>query len=58
VETALDFLHLELSASDELMLPVVQKGLAQRTFTALGHDEAATAKRLGLTKPALKKLLS
>jgi len=57
VEAALDFLHRELSAGDEPILPFIQKGIAERTLKELDGNETATAKQLGLTKPALKKLL-
>ena len=55
--TALDFLHNELQDSEESMLVTVQRELAKRTYDSLEGDEAATAKKLGITKPALKKLL-
>ena len=57
VEAALDFLHRELSAGDEPILAFIQKGIAERTLKELDGNETATAKQLGLTKPALKKLL-
>jgi len=57
VESALDYLQRELSAGDKPILPIIQKGLAMRTLKALDGNEAAAAKQLGLTKPALKKLL-
>lgn len=55
--TALDFLHAELQDAEESMLVTVQRELAQRTFDSLEGNAAATAKKLGITKPALKKLL-
>ncbi len=54
---ALDFVHAELSATDELLLPRVQRELAQRALAAVNGDAAVAAKKLGLTKPALTKLL-
>jgi two-component system nitrogen regulation response regulator GlnG len=57
VETALDFLHSQLIDSEAGMLTTVQRELAQRTLDKLDGDAAAAAKQLGLTKPALKKLL-
>lgn len=57
IEAALDFLHAELQDSEEGMLPTVQRELAKRTFDSLEGNDAATAKKLGITKPALKKLL-
>jgi DNA-binding NtrC family response regulator len=58
VAAALDFLHRELSAGEDAILPVIQKGIAERTLKEFEGNEAAAAKKLGLTKPALKKLLS
>ena len=57
VESALDFLHTKLIDSETGMLSTVQRELAQRTLDSLDGDAAATAKKLGITKPALKKLL-
>jgi len=57
VEAALNFLHAELQDSEEGMLVTVQRLLAQRTLDLLEGDTTATAKKLGITKPALKKLL-
>lgn len=56
IKSAFDYLHDELSQGDEPMLPIVQRELAQRTLAALDGDESAAAKRLGVTKSALKKL--
>ena len=55
--TALDFLHAELQDAAEGMLITVQRELAQRTLDSFEGDSAAAAKQLGITKPALKKLL-
>ncbi len=57
LESALDFIHAELSNADEPLLTRVQRELARRTLAASNGDETAAAKKLGLTKPALKKLL-
>jgi two-component system nitrogen regulation response regulator GlnG len=57
LEQALDHIHAALAAGDEPLLPRVQRELAQRTVVALAGDEAAAARKLGLTKVALKKLL-
>ena len=54
---ALDFVHAELSDTNETMFLKVQRELAKRTLAAHHGDEAAAAKKLGLTGPALKKLL-
>ncbi|MFI5356597.1 MAG: sigma-54-dependent transcriptional regulator [Opitutales bacterium] len=58
VASALDFLHAELAQGEEGILPVVQRELARRALAAAGGSEAAAAKKLGLTLPALKKLLA
>jgi two-component system nitrogen regulation response regulator GlnG len=58
LESALDFVHAALSDGDESMLVRVQRELAQRTLASLEGDETAAAKKLGLTKPGLKKLLA
>lgn len=57
LEAALDFVHAELSGGEAPILPTVQRELAKRVLAAVEGDEAAAAKKLGLTKPALKKLL-
>jgi len=57
VEAALDFLYAELQDLGEGMFVTVQRELAKRTLDSLEGNEAATAKKLGITKPALKKLL-
>ncbi|MCW5548382.1 MAG: sigma-54-dependent Fis family transcriptional regulator [Opitutaceae bacterium] len=57
LEQAFDHIHAALAAGDEPLLPRVQRELAQRTMVALAGDEAAAARKLGLTKAALQKLL-
>ncbi|HRJ46231.1 MAG TPA: sigma-54 dependent transcriptional regulator [Opitutaceae bacterium] len=57
LEQALDFIHATLAAGEEPMLPQVQRELARRALAACNGDEAAAAKKLGLIRPALKKLL-
>ncbi|MEO7598488.1 MAG: sigma 54-interacting transcriptional regulator, partial [Opitutus sp.] len=58
LKAALDFVHLTLAAGDEPLLTRVQRELAQRALAAVDGDEVAAAKKLGLTRPALKKLLT
>ncbi|MEO7361945.1 MAG: sigma 54-interacting transcriptional regulator, partial [Gemmatimonadaceae bacterium] len=58
LEAALDFVHNALAEGDEPILMRAQRELAQRTLAATDADEAAAAKKLGLTRPALKKLLN
>jgi two-component system nitrogen regulation response regulator GlnG len=55
---ALDFIHAELATGDKPILPRVQRELAQRAVAAAKGDEAVAAKKLGLAKPLLKKLLT
>jgi nitrogen regulation protein NR(I) len=55
---AFDFIHAELATGDKPLLPRVQRELAQRAMAAAKGDEAAAAKKLGLAKPVLKKLLT
>ncbi len=57
IDAALDFLHDELMNSGSPLLPTFQQGLAQRTLATLEGNEAAAAKKLGITKAALKKIL-
>jgi len=58
LDEALDFIHAELKDAKESMLERVQRELAGRTLKAFDGDEAAAAKKLRLTKTALKKLLA
>jgi hypothetical protein len=55
---ALDFIHAELATGDKPILPRIQRELAQRAVAAAKGDEAVAAKKLGLAKPLLKKLLT
>lgn len=57
VELALDFLHMELAKDVAPILPKVQRELARRALRTANGDETAAAKKLGLTKAALVKLL-
>ncbi len=58
VSGALDFLATELAKADAPVIPTMSRELAQRLLAACDGNEAAAAKRLGITKPALKKLLA
>jgi two-component system nitrogen regulation response regulator GlnG len=57
VDSALDYLADQLKSSEEPILAHFEREIARRVVKALGGDEAAAAKRLGLTKAALKKRL-
>jgi two-component system nitrogen regulation response regulator GlnG len=57
LETALDFVYSALDDGEEPTFARVQRELAQRALASLGGDETAAAKKLGLTKTALKKIL-
>jgi two-component system nitrogen regulation response regulator GlnG len=57
VDAALDFLADQLKASEEPILPQFESGLVRRVVKALDGDEALAAKRLGITKAALRKRL-
>ncbi len=57
VEGAFDFIHEAFAAGEEPILPQVQRALALRVLAASAGDETAAAKKLGVTRPALKKLL-
>lgn len=58
LDAALDFIHAEFQDAKEPMLERVQRELARRTMKAFDGNENAAAKKLGLTKTALKKLLA
>jgi two-component system nitrogen regulation response regulator GlnG len=57
VDSALEYLAEQLRSSEEPLLPQFERELARRVLKALNGDEAAAAKRLGLTRPALRKRL-
>jgi two-component system nitrogen regulation response regulator GlnG len=57
VDSALDFIVENLRPQDEPLLARVEREIAIRVLAASGGDEAAAAKRLGLTKAALRKRL-
>jgi two-component system nitrogen regulation response regulator GlnG len=56
-DTALDYLAEHLRSSEEPLLAQFEREIIQRVLKAMDGDEAAAAKRLGLTKAALKKRL-
>ena len=53
---ALDFVYAQLDAGEGPILPQVERELAARAAQATA-DPAAAAKKLGVTKAALQKLL-
>jgi two-component system nitrogen regulation response regulator GlnG len=57
VDSALDYLADLLRSSEEPLLAQFERELARRVLRAMGGDEAAAAKRLGVTKAALLKRL-
>ena len=57
VDSALDYLAEHLEGSEQPLLAHLERELAQRVMKALGGDETTASKRLGVTKPALRKLL-
>lgn len=52
---ALDAAYAELSATEEPILPRLEREFIARALAAEGGDETKAAKRLGLTKAALQK---
>ena len=57
LEGAFDFVAESLKDSPEPLLAVVEKAMVSRVLRACDGDETAAAKRLGLTKAALRKRL-
>jgi nitrogen regulation protein NR(I) len=57
IDSALDYVAEQLGASEEPLLPRFERELVRRVMKASNGDEAAAAKKLGLTKAALKKRL-
>jgi two-component system nitrogen regulation response regulator GlnG len=57
LEAALDFVAGQLVATEQPLWPQVEREIAQRVLKAAGGDEAAAAKRLGITRAALRKRL-
>jgi len=57
MDAAFDFLARALAEDDAPILPRVSQALARRVLAAQNGNEAAAAAKLGVTKPALKKLL-
>jgi two-component system nitrogen regulation response regulator GlnG len=58
VDSALDYLAENLGTPEEPLLALVEKEMIQRVLKACGGDESAAAKRLGLSKAALRKRLA
>jgi two-component system nitrogen regulation response regulator GlnG len=57
LESAYDFVAEQLKGSPDPILPQVEREIIRRVLKAVNGDEALAAKRLGITKPALKKKL-
>jgi DNA-binding NtrC family response regulator len=57
LDVALDYVLEHSRTGDTPLLGQIGKEIVQRALKAAGGDEAATAKRLGITKAALKKML-
>ncbi len=57
VEAALDFVFTQLGSGDAPLLPRIERELATRALQSAAGDATKAAKLLGLTKPALQKLL-
>jgi len=57
IDSALDYVADQLKASDEPLLAQFERQVVKRVLASLNGDEAAAAKRLGMTKAALKKRL-
>jgi len=56
LEAALDFAYARLAEEGKPLLPRLQREMLARALAADGGDEAKAAKRLGITKIALRKL--
>ena len=56
-EMALDFLAERVASSETPLWPQLERELVQRVLKASNGDEVAAAKRLGMTKVALRKHL-
>jgi two-component system nitrogen regulation response regulator GlnG len=52
---ALDFLFAQLGNGAEPLLPQIQQEMIDRALAAEGGDEVKAARRLGLTRAALRK---
>jgi DNA-binding NtrC family response regulator len=57
IDTALDYVAEQIKASEAPLLAHFEKEIIQRVLKAFGGDEAAAAKRLGMTRAVLKKRL-
>jgi two-component system nitrogen regulation response regulator GlnG len=57
LDSAYDYVLEQLRSSEAPILPQVEREVIVRVLRSLGGDEAAAAKRLGITKAALKKRL-
>jgi two-component system nitrogen regulation response regulator GlnG len=57
LDSALDFALEQARPGDQPLMAYLEREIVQRALRAAGGDEAAAAKRLGITKAALKKRL-
>ena len=57
LESALDFVFAELGSGEGKLLDLLSRKIALRAMKAADGNAAAAAKHLGITKPALQKLL-
>jgi two-component system nitrogen regulation response regulator GlnG len=57
LDAAMDFILEQPAPADGTLMGLVEGELARRALRASGGDEAAAAKRLGITKASLKKRL-
>ncbi|HMD60936.1 MAG TPA: helix-turn-helix domain-containing protein, partial [Opitutaceae bacterium] len=57
LETALDYVAERLSLAEQPLWAQVEREIVQRVLKAANGDEAAAAKRLGITRVALRKRL-
>ena len=57
LDSAMDYIADQMKPADLPFLKHLEREMALRITTTAGGDEAAAAKRLGITKAALRKLL-
>jgi DNA-binding protein Fis len=57
IDTALDYVAANLNAADEPLLANFEREIVKRILLSTNGDEAAAAKKLGITKAALRKRL-
>jgi two-component system nitrogen regulation response regulator GlnG len=57
LKVALDYLLEQQRPADQPLMAQIEREIAQHALTAANGDEAAAAKRLGITKVGLRKRL-